>query len=395
MSVEPETPEPPEPQPAAPGSALSAGEAIAADQAAAHTTEAHAHHGPFHTHCENCGAKLEGPWCYRCGQHDFEFHRSFWHVFMEALETLFHFEGKFFRNIVTLLFQPGRLTADFNAGKRAAQMPPFRLYIFVSFVFFLLIFLDGGKEAASLSSETTDGAVITSNRIGEAWRKAAAGMDDADWRDPVKVANAIEQATTTTTPADGDPAAEAARQQLAEELRAIVEKTKATPTRAQTTKSTLSDPPGIVRHLVDQGRRMNDRAHRERLFQSIKNHLPHLLMFCLPLFALYTRVLFRKSGQVYLQHLVLAVHFHTFIYLWLLCTKGWVGLADLPGEGLGDWVAFTCTLWLYVYPCLMLRRLFTNSWPKTILKTCVLAFGYMLTLVLGFVVMALTAFLLA
>ncbi|MDQ5980028.1 MAG: hypothetical protein QG602_3003, partial [Verrucomicrobiota bacterium] len=136
MSVEPEPPEPP---------SLPVQDAVAADQAAAHTTESHDHHGPFHTHCENCGTKLEGPWCHKCGQHDFEFHRSFWHVFMEALETLFHFEGKFFRNIVTLLFRPGVLTADFNAGKRATQMPPFRLYIFVSFIFFLLIFL-GEKE---------------------------------------------------------------------------------------------------------------------------------------------------------------------------------------------------------------------------------------------------------
>ncbi len=394
MSVEPEPPEPPEPQPVATGPALSADEAVAADQVVAHAAEPHGHHGPFHTHCENCGTKLEGPWCHRCGQHDFEFHRSFWHVFMEALETLFHFEGKFFRNIVTLLFQPGRLTADFNAGKRAAQMPPFRLYIFVSFVFFLLIFLDGGKEAASLSSETTDGAVITSDRIGEAWRKAAAGMDDADWRDPVKVANAIEQATVTSIPAGDDPAAEAARQQLAEKLRAVVEKAQTAPARVQQAKTTSADQPELVRLLVEQGRRLNDRAHRERLFQSIKNHLPHLLMVCLPLFALYTRVLFRKSGQVYLQHLVLAVHFHTFIYLWLLCAKGWVGLADLPGWGLGDWVALSCTLWLYIYPCLMLRRLFTNSWPKTILKTCLLAFGYMLTLGLGFVIMALATFLL-
>src|SRR5690242_8697966 len=112
MSLDPEPPELTPP-------ALSADAAVAADQAAAHLTEGHGHHGPFHTHCENCGTKLEGPFCHKCGQHDFEFHRSFRHVFLEALETLFHFEGKFFRNIVTLLFHPGRLTAEFNAGKRA------------------------------------------------------------------------------------------------------------------------------------------------------------------------------------------------------------------------------------------------------------------------------------
>lgn len=49
--------------------------------------------------------------------------------------------------------------------------------------------------------------------------------------------------------------------------------------------------------------------------------LPKLILLCLPLFALYTRFLFRKTKQVYLQHLVLALHFHTFIYLWLMFEK--------------------------------------------------------------------------
>jgi hypothetical protein len=170
------------------------GEALATDAAGAEVTGAHGHHGPFHSHCENCGTKLDGPWCHKCGQHDFEFHRSFRHVLLEALETIFHFEGKFFRNTGTLLFRPGRLTADFNAGRRAAQMPPFRLYVFVSFLFFLIIFL--GKdtsEAIDLSAEKEPGgkpahpAAVAGKAWSEAWQEVAAGTDPADWQDPEKV----------------------------------------------------------------------------------------------------------------------------------------------------------------------------------------------------------------
>jgi hypothetical protein len=182
MSADPEPPDP----------ILPAGNALATDQAAAHLTSAHGHHGPFHEHCENCGTKLAGPFCHRCGQHDFEFHRSFWHVFLEALENLFHFEGKFFRNIVTLLFQPGRLTADFNAGKRAAQMPPFRLYVFVSFIFFLLIFLGADKPTGAGSTPDSTGGVVTATNVGDAWREIARDMKTEDWRDPAKVNQAME-----------------------------------------------------------------------------------------------------------------------------------------------------------------------------------------------------------
>jgi hypothetical protein len=391
-----DVPEPPEPT-------LPVETAVAADQAAAHATEGHGHHGPFHTHCENCGTQLAGPYCHKCGQHDFEFHRSFWHVFLEALENLFHFEGKFFRNIVTLLFQPGRLTADFNAGKRAAQMPPFRLYIFVSFIFFLLIFI-GGKES-DLIKETSrphQGVTIQGKpvELRELWRDTAAQMKPEDWQDPAKVNQAVEQIVAK---AAGSPAPDklpAAEPTVADELRAAGEEAKAEIAQAQAESKAGAKPPalseekvGFLRYLEQQGRRMNDPAHRQRLAASIKSHLPHMLMFCLPLFALYTRGLFRKSRQVYLQHLVVAVHFHTFIYLWVLFSRGWTALAALPGWGLDAWVDFACTVWLWLYPLLMLRRLFANSWKKTFVKTVLLTGIYALTLGLGFVAMAALIFL--
>lgn len=393
------SPDPEPPEIAAP-TALPAGDAIVADQVAAHATEAHGHHGPFHTHCENCGTKLEGPWCHRCGQHDFEFHRSFWHVFMEALETLFHFEGKFFRNIVTLLFQPGRLTAEFNAGKRAAQMPPFRLYIFVSFIFFLLIFLGDkdGDEAFFRETEgprrglSVNGKPVDVAALGEKWREAAAQLKAEDWQDAAKVTQAIEQVAakaeeTATSTTKGKPD----EVRLVDQLRQAAEEVQvAAKENSAAGRKTES---GLAAFLNDKGRRAMEPENRRRLAEAFKHHVPHLLMFCLPLFALYTRFLFRKAGQVYLQHLVLAVHFHTFIYLWVLCRNGWAALAGLPDWGLEGWVTGLCDFWLYLYPVLMLRRLFANSWPKTLVKAFVLAFGYGLTLGFGFFLTAVALFL--
>lgn len=405
MALEPELPEPPEPP------ALPVQDAVAADQAAAHATAGHGHHGPFHTHCENCGTKLAGPYCHKCGQHDFEFHRSFRHVFMEALETLFHFEGKFFRNIVTLLFSPGRLTAEFNAGKRAVQMPPFRLYIFVSFVFFLLIFL-GDKDDSFLHETegppppglTIGGKPVHLATLGDAWRETASQMKPEDWQDPAKVTAALEQAATKTEAAlqAGAAAAEATGDQpghpkrLVDEVRETAEhlQTEITQSRHEAGKQKpAATDSELERFLEAQSDRLTDPARRQQLAHWVQAHLPHMLMFCLPFFAFYTRVLFRKSGQVYLQHLVLSVHFHTFIYLWVLFSRGWTGVAGLPGWGLETWVSFLCNLWLLLYPILMLRRLFANSWPKTVAKALLLTFIYGLTLSLGFFATAVGAFL--
>ena len=408
MPIDPEPPELSVPIP-------DPGEALATDAVGAEVAGAHDHHGPFHTHCENCGTKLDGPWCHKCGQHDFEFHRSFRHVFFEALETIFHFEGKFFRNMVTLLFRPGRLTADFNTGRRAAQMPPFRLYIFVSFLFFLIIFLgsesgvalDLGEEPAGLAGP----AVGARKAWSEAWRDISAGTDPKDWQDPAKIRANLEkvrariEAEARAKAGDGDPAAPAVtpapkEDRLVDQLNPGAdaireEKTKAGGKKPYSLSAALEDVKNdqskstLARWIANQGLRASDSEQQKKLVESFRHHVGHMMLACLPIFALFTRFLFRKSGQVYLQHLVVALHFHTFIYLWVLCRDLGVYLAGLPGWGPRGLVAFGANLWMLLYPFLMFRRLFANSWSKTIIKTGLLGLFYFMTLALAF---ALTGF---
>ena len=54
----------------------------------------------------------------------------------------------------------------------------------------------------------------------------------------------------------------------------------------------------------------------------------------------------------------------------------------------------TANLWLLLYPFLMLRRLFAQSWPWTIFKTGLLGLAYALTLALAFFATAMILFLL-
>lgn len=87
--------------------------------------------------CANCGAALSGPYCPQCGQrasHPDPTIREFLH---ETSEELFHWEGKIPRTAKALLFQPGRLTLDFLAGRRARWLPPLRVYLLCSLLFFL------------------------------------------------------------------------------------------------------------------------------------------------------------------------------------------------------------------------------------------------------------------
>lgn len=297
--------------------------------------------------CENCQTPLRGPYCSACGQHDFDVHRSFRHVFHEALESFFHFDGKFFSSIVDLLFHPGRLTVAFNAGKRVSQVPPLRFYVFVSLLFF--VWLSFTRDA---------GNAINIGGKGHAATPGLAAQHDQDSDDDAPTATAAEPATA----AKATPAKQKSGDGLGYENDKWVYRAKA------------GEDASIGRWFADK---LN---HRHEISETFVHFMPKMLLLCLPLFALYTRVLFRKTGLVYLQHLVLALHFHTFAYLYWMFIDGWRRAAGLISPGFGQIMAVAAALYAIAYFYLSLKRVFRESGLRTFVKSGVLFFGYWLTL---------------
>jgi len=93
--------------------------------------------------CYNCGTPLRGPWCHACGQAAHDYHRKAHHLIAEAIESLFHADGRFWRTVPRLVADPAGLTRAYLAGKRAPQIPPMRLVL----ITLVLVFLIGGWTA--------------------------------------------------------------------------------------------------------------------------------------------------------------------------------------------------------------------------------------------------------
>ena len=51
-----------------------------------------------------------------------------------------HFDGKFFTSMKDLVLKPGFLSKEYMRGKRASYLNPIRMYLFTSFIFFLVFF---------------------------------------------------------------------------------------------------------------------------------------------------------------------------------------------------------------------------------------------------------------
>jgi Protein of unknown function (DUF3667) len=89
-------------------------------------------------HCKNCNAALLGRFCANCSQAADVHVPSTGELVHELLEGLTHSDSRLWRTLKYLWFSPGRLTQEFVAGRRVAYLPPFRLYLVLSVIFFLI-----------------------------------------------------------------------------------------------------------------------------------------------------------------------------------------------------------------------------------------------------------------
>ena len=89
--------------------------------------------------CKNCGRQFQGKFCPDCGQSIKEFERPFSFLIVDLAGNIFAFDTRFWKTLINILIRPGYLTYDYLSGHRARYMPPFRFYIFISFMFFVLL----------------------------------------------------------------------------------------------------------------------------------------------------------------------------------------------------------------------------------------------------------------
>jgi hypothetical protein len=107
--------------------------------------------------CLNCGAELTGRYCANCSQAADVHVPSTRELLHDALEGITHSDSRLWRTLNLLWFKPGKLTQEFVAGRRAAYLPPFRLYLVLSVLFFLVASLSPTQvKFVNLDSQTLE-----------------------------------------------------------------------------------------------------------------------------------------------------------------------------------------------------------------------------------------------
>lgn len=89
--------------------------------------------------CPNCGGGRSGRYCAVCGQNDRNYVRGLLSVTWEFCRDSFEVDSRLLQTLKLLFFKPGTLSREFCRNRRARYMSPVRLYLFSSFLFFLVV----------------------------------------------------------------------------------------------------------------------------------------------------------------------------------------------------------------------------------------------------------------
>jgi len=263
--------------------------------------------------CLNCRHVVEQKFCPNCGQENTDSRKTFHHLFIHFFEDLTHYENAFWKTIKNLLFKPSTLTKEYLSGRRLSYLAPVRLYIFISFITFLLIALfpssvdekidksekalsaeiakNGGKEKDEKFDRTTHFKLMTMKEIDsiQKYGKEKEKFSDFEYWASEKVIYVTEHNTK----------------------REIVEK----------------------------------------FLESFVHNLPKILFIIMPFFAFFLWIFHNKKKWYYFDHGIFTLHYFSFlllIFLILFIVDKTIG-AIPPISFIADIVNFAGIIWMFYY----------------------------------------------
>ncbi|MBT8083560.1 MAG: DUF3667 domain-containing protein [Gammaproteobacteria bacterium] len=320
---------------------------------------------PDQPDCLNCGSELQGQYCGRCGQRATNRLISLWELLRDAFGDLFEFDSRLWRTMIPLLIRPGRLTRDYLVGRRARYMPPFRMYLVLSVIFFVVAFFDP-RDDLSLLFEPEPEPAPEEQRAEE---------DDDE--DDIGV-------TFSGDAADGGF------------------NIRVDPETGECAVTGYEELPEWIKSRLNQDE-IEERCQRitadggKTLGSLLLDNIPVALIVLLPLMALVLKGLYPLSRRYFVEHLLFFVHFHTFVFLILtlqILFSRLAGVVSVP-DPITILVRVTASLYIPVYLYKAMRLVYGQGHVATIAKYVVLSGAYWLGAtgtMLGAIVFALLTF---
>ena len=377
--------------------------------------------------CSNCQAIIAGPYCGQCGQDSESSIKYFWSVILHLLDDVFSFDSRASRTIWPLLTRPGFLTNEYILGRRVHYVPPLRLYLFISIVFFITLKFFAASENNNISINNSE-EVLTqvTKHISELERHHEVVINQQTTENQEDQLQAIQLAKQNIAKFKiyqkdlSDPKNKLLKAITSElvslEFRKL-ESNQALSDEYQKQYTKLTEQIVKVRkgekvNLLSIGNSsdgalsfeflsaeknliLNNFASQleEKASNAIQNgtgplvqqtisKLPQLLFVLLPLFAALLKIMYLFSNRFYMEHLTVALHSHSFVFLSILQLE----IIDMVQDTLLktsprldsalNVVSIALLIWVPIYLFIMQKRVYKQGYLITLIKYCLVGIAY-------------------
>lgn len=313
-------------------------------------------------HCKNCGTTLSGDFCARCGQQAREVRRPFLLIVQEFLYVLLELDGRAYRTFYFLFTRPGFLSLEYVNGRRASYTPPLRLFLVICIGFLLIVSVENTiRSTLDLIEESVDSPVTTDQQtepevdVEEVVAEVQSELEDELEAEGIDVGLDFENREDLHEFIDTiefgffSP-------EFNSNMRAVMH------SQADENFDALTENP-------------------EEVFYDALEYVTIFMLIMIPTLALIQKIVFIFSKRYYIEHLVLTLHNHAFVFFafFLMMVSGWIEDADIPYlSATFNWIGGLMWIWVIVYLYLSLKRFFNHGRFVTLLLFATTSFIYLI-----------------
>ncbi|WP_417445768.1 DUF3667 domain-containing protein [Kangiella sp.] len=268
-----------------------------------------------------------GKFCNQCGQKTFRPQRTIKELLVEFVEDWLNYDSKVFKT-ARMLAKPGALSRDYfsNSHHKNHYVTPIKLYLILSIIF-LLMTKAGGFNVTNVQIGGNNLTEQERAEVQEALTDAKEQFGDNPALNP-QVLQAIDNAQAQAATEETDPVALALNCQseakdvfhlwpnwLDQALEERIDK--------------LCETYHNISYLPEDKQKAARSALGLSIVQNMIEVIPQTVLFALPLFALLLSLFYLFKKRLYVEHLVLLIHSHSFMFAIILLYLGWHQLVNL------------------------------------------------------------------
>ena len=321
--------------------------------------------------CANCHAALSGEYCAACGQRHEPHIHTVAHFAGEAFESISHADSRLWRTLWYLFARPGFLTREFFAGRRVAYLPPFRLYLVLSVLMFLLTSLNSNDPTLA-QQPLVHNPAAAQPRAPAGEPPPASGQAPAREEAPTseEAQAALQEAQSALDESGIKLPVEPDERGLKVRIKGLDEFCQ--PFDAPETGGSGASSRNNIRQFCNKVRYDNT-----ELFTALLHNLPRAMFIFLPLLAAFMKLMYWRPRRYYVEHLLFLVHNHAAVFLMIILL---ILFSLLPW--VGDFTVLMVFIMLgymawYIYRAM--RNVYGQHGGLTFLKYVVLGWTYVFT----------------